>query len=289
MFKGYNVKKILFCLAILISSSVFSADDKQSRNCFYGGWPSQMSGEICMHPETHGDINWAKEQKCTSPYNNKERSCNDLIDTTYNICGRENLFRCNALIFGKDKKGRGKCIDISTQPKSIEKACLEATRNAAGFNRQSKFIKNNNSLLNAYIENIEKFCTKANTTNPKHGNIESCNALKDRFREIVSSAALDKYIGTTWSLVDDWEILDIEVRFVAPDENIESTVLIYHNGVIANRIGEVEYIAKDEAQDIMRFKELHTGKSIPGVYVAGENCLLFPDTAAPFECLKIKK
>lgn len=283
------MKKILFGLVILISSSVIAADDSQSKKCFYGGWPSQMSGEVCMHPWTHGYNDWAKGQSCVSPYNDKERSCNDLIDTTYNSCGKANLFRCNALVFGKDKKGRGKCIDISTKPKSISKACLEATRNTEGFNRKSKFIKDNKNLLNAYIENIETFCNQTNATNPKHGNIVSCKALRDRFKEIVSSAALAKYIGTTWNLVDDWEILDIEVRFVSPDENTDTKVLIYHNGVIAKRISKVEYITNDEGQDIMHFKELSSGKSIPGLYVAGEDCLLLPDTTAPFDCLKRSK
>ena len=164
----------------LFLSPAYAADGR----CFYGGWPSRMSGEVCKKPLPYGDDTWAKDQKCTSLYSDKVRSCNDLIDTTYNTCGKKNVFRCNPLIFGKDEKGQGKCINVSTKPKSLSKSCLDATRGTDSFNRQAKFLKQNPDLLDSYIDNVEDFCKDTIESTPKHGNVESCDALLERLNEI---------------------------------------------------------------------------------------------------------
>lgn len=109
-----------------------------------------------------------------------------------------------------------------------------------------------------------------------------------------ASSSIDEYEGTTWELIDLWNDIKIEVRFVSSDEEIDSKVLIYKNGIISAYIGKIEYVRNVEetgihaGQEYMVFYDQWSNEPITALFVASETCLLFPDTEAPDDCLTLQ-
>jgi hypothetical protein len=117
--------------------------------CFYGGWPSRMVGG-----------------KCQAPWKNKEDSELKKLGATYTseyYCGGVNLFRCNPMLFGPGKSGKGICISFK-KVSEITNKCYAESRDQ--IERLYESFKTNPLFRKNYIATVSvmiTFCANRKT------------------------------------------------------------------------------------------------------------------------------
>lgn len=164
----------------LFLSEAYAANEK----CFFGGWPSQMQGDICKSPKYYGDYTWASNVKCKLNKNAAPKKCNRLIDFNYDSCGEKGKFRCNPLLFGADKQGKGKCVATYGTYKKLTQKCVDQTKGTEELRDGEQFLKDNPDLLNQYISSVEKFCSDTYREGQDYDHNDTCDALRERLRDI---------------------------------------------------------------------------------------------------------
>jgi hypothetical protein len=110
--------------------------------CFYGGWPSRMVGGKCQAPwKNKGDTELKKlGATYTSEYN----------------CGGVNLFRCNPMLFGPGKSGKGICISFK-KVSEITNKCYAESRDQ--IERLYESFKTNPLFRKNYIATVTAMIT----------------------------------------------------------------------------------------------------------------------------------
>lgn len=172
----------------LFLSVAYADDDK----CFFGGWPSQMNGEVCKSPMTHGNTAWASNIQCKMNKNADPKSCNQIIDFTYNSCGESDKFRCNPILFGADDRGKGRCINTNGTYKKLTQKCVDQTKGTKELRDSEQFLKDNPDLLDAYRKSVQQFCINTYRPGEDYDHNYTCDALKERLDSIVEDVEEDK-------------------------------------------------------------------------------------------------
>lgn len=136
--------------------------------CFFGGWPSLMSGGKCARP-------WREAN------NEKIKALGSYGKSS--VCGSETKFRCNPALFGSpDQGGPGLCIETGGSYDHLTEKCERASR--AFVPKVIESYQVDPSAFTALSGEIKKFCDSFE-------NYDSCDDLARRVKEITG-----KDIGT---------------------------------------------------------------------------------------------
>jgi len=187
--KNNKYEESSFVMIQKLFLSVAYADDSK---CFFGGWPSQMNGEVCKSPMTHGNTTWASNVQCKMNKNAAPKSCNQIIDFTYNSCGDSGKFRCNPILFGADQKGKGKCINTNGTYRKLTQKCVDQTKGTKELRDSEQFLKDNPALLDEYRKNVQQFCMETYRPGEDYDHNYTCDALKERLDGIVDDVEEEK-------------------------------------------------------------------------------------------------
>ncbi|PIK15935.1 hypothetical protein [Halobacteriovorax sp. JY17] len=171
----------------LFISNAYAAGEK----CFFGGWPSRMEGDICKSPKYHGDSTWASNVKCKLNKNSTPKSCNRVINFSYDSCGGDR-FRCNPLLFGANESGKGKCIETGGTYKKLTQKCVDRTKGTKELRDGEQFLKDNPALLDEYIKSVEKFCSDTYREGEDYDHNYTCDALRERLNAIGKDVVVEE-------------------------------------------------------------------------------------------------
>ena len=154
--------------------NIYLAHAGEAELCFFGGWPSRMSGAYCQAPWKHrGD----DEVKNFGPVYSQEV-----------FCGERDLFRCNPVLFGEGEKT---CVRMEGTYANLTDKCEAAS--ADNVEALVEGIKNNPhkarqmEKFNQAIFGEEGFCS---TFKAKHNKeYDACDNLRNRINALMDTTS----------------------------------------------------------------------------------------------------
>ena len=184
---GYETKYepktsfIKYLNKIQFLSSAYAENDKM---CFFGGWPSKMSGGSCRTPWKVKDDSLVKD---FGGY------------TSSSSCGSPDEFRCNPVLFGAPSKSiieRGSPIngvDVNFSPnKNGPEAgyCVKTASNYRELTGNCEKVSRGslNSIIDDYKKNPEKlakFSIAIQSYCDSNPSYDACNDLADRIKVVT--------------------------------------------------------------------------------------------------------
>lgn len=182
--------------------------------CLYGGWPSFMS----------------QSGKCVAPWNHSQNSSLMNYGPTYgqnHFCGGKDLFRCNPILFGPGRDGRGHCVQFSSNAEISHKCYQQGKFNIKQlfelYNTDEEFKEKYKQLVLLMIG----FCRKNTHYSSCHALIQSAVDFKNYScdQDLIDMLNKEKF----QSLVNDWSEIDDHLsgllggRTLSSDEKAEET------------------------------------------------------------------
>lgn len=194
---------------LLISNAYAIAEDGSI--CFFGGWPSRMSGG-----------------KCSTPWRNKSDEDMQRLGAYDQsaVCGSSTKFRCNPTLFGSPTDdGKGICIDTDGTYNHLTEKCERASRSQVPKIIES--YKADPTAIDALGAEIKNFCDS-------YESYDSCDDLARRIKEITGgdigqysggSSETDRVGGRTHNATVQGEHLRPGADFVERSSEVGAEIL----------------------------------------------------------------
>lgn len=154
--------------------NLYSAYAATGDVCFFGGWPSKMSGSYCQAPWKHQSDSTVKEF--------------GKAYTSEVFCGDPDQFRCNPALFGE---GDNSCVSMEGTYDNLTDKCEAATEGnisdlVAGIKNDSAKAEQL-AKFNQSIFGENGFCT---TFQAKHNKeYDACDNLKNRIEALLDEGS----------------------------------------------------------------------------------------------------
>lgn len=175
--------------------------------CLYGGWPSFMS----------------QNNKCVAPWNHSQNSTLMNYGPTYSqnhFCGGKNLFRCNPVLFGPGRDGRGHCVKFSNNDEISHKCYQQGKQNIQQLFELYKSDEDFKEKYQQLVVLMIGFC-RENT------HYTSCHALIQSavdFQSYSCNESLDELLDEEefQSLIGDWSNIDDHMSEILSGRRLSS-------------------------------------------------------------------